>query len=159
MIKLLLEFKFAIPLRSLRVDEVTELAREDLKPTAWRFMAWHPSGAPIAADVAIGPPPRMIGLSRDKVIGDLVAAILKFESVAPTDLLIVRIPEVLTDALWMRTQGQIQIAPIRTQAKQFTQELYPNKDFEDIVHQLAQEFKKPEKPGDDSTGASVYKSL
>ncbi len=161
MIKLLSESTFAIPIRSLRVNEVSEMRKEDLLPTAWRLIARHPTGALIGADVAIGPPPRMIGFSRDQVVGDLVAAILKFERLdaAPTDLLMVRIPEVLTDVLWMRTKGQIRIAPIRTQAKEFTEEMYQNEDFEEIIEQLATGFEIPDEPEDESTPETFVQAL
>ena len=155
---ILLQTTDVIPIRSLRVEELGELTNENLEPTAWRFMGRHSSGALIAADVAIGPPPKIIRVTRDKVIGELASARRRW---AADRLVLVRLPEVLTDVFWMKNAGfPIRIAPIRTKAKALaTEKDFPVDEFVSAVETLAEEFKKPEKPGDDSIIASTRKGL
>ena len=148
-----------IPLRSLRVEELAQLFDDNLEPTAWRFMAGHPSGALIAADVAIGPPPKIIRVSRDKVIGELASARRR---ITADRLLLVRLPEVLTDVFWMKKDGSspISIAPVRTKARALaTEKEFPVDRFVTAVQALAEEFNKPNSPGSDPNTASISKGL
>jgi hypothetical protein len=145
LLKPLLEFEIVIRIFAPNVYDLQSLASQDLQPTAWRFMAAKSTVALIAADVAVGPPPRLMCVSRDKVLGEVLLAILaRIQTFNPSDYILVRIPEVLTDALWMRTANDILIAPLRTKARGLEQQAYAPSDFVSIISALVEEFNPPD---------------
>jgi hypothetical protein len=152
--KTLLTASFGLRVFTLGLDKLDESFKQSLQSAGWRFMALSSSGLPIAADVVDrgdGEPPRMISLSRDPVIADMVVAARRIEKSPEVqakdyDLRLLRIPGVLTEAFWLKPLvGEDHlIVPILTKSRGLLQEKrpLPIADFLSIVRGLANEFRE-----------------
>ena len=150
MAKTLAQAPMALRVFTLRLDKIGESFKESPQPAGWRFMALAASGSPIAGEVAVlgDGLPRMVSLSRDEVITEMVMGARNIQMLPQVqardyELRLLRIPGVRTEVFWLKPLvGEDHlIIPALTQSKRLLKkDPLPIAEFLSVLQDLASEF-------------------
>jgi len=130
---------------------------ESVKPAGWRFLAGHPPGEVLAADVTEAIPgsgtnavPKMTSLSHDSLIGGAIRAIHEVETLPELqghnyELRVLRIPGLLIEAFWLKSLdgGDDLVVPVLTRGAELkAMRAYPIAQFLEIARPMVAKFLK-----------------